>query len=63
MESACNSKGKQDTTRNAWQSLAYSLLGAAVSFPDGSTILFCYYLLGATLRRRAGYMLGFAKHF
>jgi len=26
-------------------------------------VLVCYYLLGATLQRRAGYTLGFATHF
>jgi len=30
---------------------------------DGSTVLFRYFMLGATLQHRVGYMLGFAEHF
>jgi len=31
--------------------------------PDGSKVLFRYYLLGGDTGRRAGYSLGFAMHF
>jgi len=34
-----------------------------VRSPDCPMVLFHYYLLGATLWRQAGYMLGFATHF
>jgi len=30
--------------------------------PGGSTVMFRYYLLGATLQRHAGKTLGFATH-
>jgi len=31
--------------------------------PGGSSVIFCYYLLGGDTARRVGYMLGSATHF
>jgi len=51
----------------AWQPNNFAVMTAIHAFfahsPDGSTVLFRYYLLGAILRRRAGYTLGFATYF